>query len=1442
MLEQHTTKVCHIFFLPNLQSRGAADESIIIKTTQTLRLQEVKQQDLLATVVKSKVTDQNQRRALRSHKMAHPHQSHEGLPNAQVIPLLSKTGTVLSEAEREEIARKRGLCVRCGIKTHEVKGFFKRTPLHTDHVYHGICIGCHPDQVPPEVSHEWKRKMRSNKGPHPPHSPTGKFRAAVRATTAFHINDGAGSSAANLRPSLLDENTSRTGPVRVGSNLSSTSIHSSGRSQCPSTSDRELPIMERSRQLFNFQSSSMSLSTSEHSRQLLNRQTSSLSTIPDEGPQHQSLNSFHSEEPLSMNERALRHGNVLSSRSGGGPPSPSERRTPSWQSYDHEANLSIRSAVVTEDFTGGDSTDDKSQVIKAIKENRRNPHVLKQKLHRLRNLADGDGDVIPEICNILNEYRNDSTVLTVATGALWSVSANDDNKKIEAAECGAIDCILDSLRNSRTQQDATFDEWAIGTLACLARGKHNRESIGNLNGVETILDTLRLHQGSAGVFEWSCRALHALVHQYQDEDDNAEAIHRNIMTISESEGVSVIVCAMKKHHSDTVAQGWAISLLLRLLHRQDLATANQVLSQINEEDGITALVYVFEARSTSPEVLTLAAELLANLVVEAEAAKNTTALYSAVGCITAVVRMMKDYGRDENLQTSLCRLLSKLAISESGRHQIKESKALECILYAMTLYTSNLPLQEAGSWILWSMSSFPSLFNFSYVNEALKALEMSTKEFSDASLLLAGACGFIANIATTNEANLPDIPIKIPMRALKVRDPVDMLEEQACRGLINIFSRTPKNAGKLFEGGGVEAVVMRMESASLKASAAACKVLAAVAEINDENKQSLIEAGCVDGVVALLRTSSSVSGLDAAFDLIIVVLGWKQEKSVKLPNDSVSVILNKIQSQGDNIGLIVKACGTLVNLLLSTATGSTTLELGGLVESMTNLLNSHANPVEVKEAACAVLWALVTKQRTRDTSNLSSMFGSVVSVMRAYTGEDQPFNSDLQLAAAGALGCITACFQETPVPINSEAVDCVIAVMYMAMEHERDRTELLEKLMTVLLNLTLVNDSLVIQCGGIIVVIDAMTEHEQKQVVQELGCSILALLASAENLEVNMCITETDGIGVIINGLATFSSNERLQVAACKALSHLSIDQESRMLITFHGGLTLLVNAMNTNVENIDILEGACVALLNLSAHADEPELKDAKVIETVINMMRNNPDISKLQEKGLGVLQNLSMRISAAKSEIARLGGIRIIVEAINAFMAFPEVLARAFTTMWSLALLDSNQKAIADAGGVELVLNGMLAQLNSAEVQKQACGCLCTLSSNSRNNSLIRDADGVDAIVYAMWAHYDSAAVLSEACRALSSVAVNLHTNEVIIAQDGEINAIIAAMRRFPNLAKLQENACVALRNLLLSPESFDSVRYLTDDIRVVVSAAAALFPDECADCSAQVLAQLS
>ena len=1426
--------------------------------------------------------------------MAHPLQTYDD-PNdtTDAIPMFSKMGTTLSEADRERIAEKRGQCLRCGIKTRDVKGVFKRSTITSDQVYKGICIRCNPDKVPQDVYKAWESKFRpaSKKA-----SPVSKFRAAARATALMmhhpSPNDpsGSASNGSQSRQGSLRASTQRMDGAASALHASLPTRSSPGRGHFDGTTsmsalhasapqlgrrpqfDQTTAIFryadaptDRSNPQFDGNTSMSALRATLPERRALDGMasfremgaserhldgTTSISTVyPAMGLSERAASSHSMEEddflsksmpvrePLKRQPR-LSHYKPQSSRHQLQHKDSCDSRSSSRPAYDYEASTSA-SSLKTSDLSGADSTEDIVQVMKAIKENRKNPEVLKQKLYRLRNLADGEVDTIPVITDILNEYRNDSQVLTAAAGALWSVAGENDEMKAVAAECGAIDCLLDSLRNSQTQEDAEFDEWAIGTLACLARGKGRREKIGDSNGVETILDTLRLHQASAGVFEWSCRALHTLVHQYNDEGDSDDAIRRNIVSIDENEGVSVIVSAMKINYSEFTAQRWALLLLLRLMDHEDEAAVNRLLSQINESDGIGACVKILKARSTTPAVLTLTAELMTNLVVQA--AQNSIALQSAIECIPSVVRVMKEHDCDQKVQESCCRLFAKLARSDKGRVQINESKALVGIVYNMTKYTSNLLLQEAGSWALWMMSSFPANFSFSYAKDALNALNTSTKDLSNEPLLLAAACGFVANISTASEANMSHVPVQIPIRALKAKDPTDMVDEQACRALTSICIRAPAKVGAVFEGGGVDALVKRLRSHSLKASAAACKSLAAMANTNDEIRRSVIDAGALDAAMTLLGNLRSASCLDETFELISVLLAWEtRRQSVKLPSDSIFAIIEKLESVCNTPQLVAKACDAVLNLLLATGTGSKSLELDGLIESMTKLLNAQNNPVEVKQRACAVLWALVTKQKMKEETDLSSMFQSVVAVMKTYKGEDQAFDSDLLSVAAGALACISARIQDTAFTLKSADVDSIIALMYTTMEYDRERTELLEKLLNILLNLSLVNASLMIQCGGIVVVIDAMVDNEKEESIIEVGCSILDLLASTEDLQVNLCIAETDGIDMIISALASFPSNEKIQVSACKALSHLSIDNESRQMIVSQGGLMLIVNAMNSNRENIDLLEGALWALLNLSSDANLQVLTASDAVEAVIEVMRNNPEVSQVQEKGLGVLQNLSMRGSEGKKEIARLGGIKILLEAINTFMGDPEVLERAFTTMWSLALLDSNQKVIAKAGGAVLVVNGMLAQIDSAGVQKQACGCLCTLSTDSQNNALIRDADGVDAIVYAMWAHFDSEAVLSAACKALSSVAVDMHTNEVIIAQEGEVNAVISAMRCFPKSAKLQENACLALRNLLLSPESVDSVRYLAEEIRSVVAMAATRFPG-CSDCATQVLSKL-
>ncbi|CAB9530143.1 expressed unknown protein (Partial), partial [Seminavis robusta] len=69
-------------------------------------------------------------------------QQHRFVSN-DVIPNFAKNGTALTQEERAAIAKRKGLCVQCGVKTHTIS-VFKKAPLTNDHVYKGLCIKCNP--------------------------------------------------------------------------------------------------------------------------------------------------------------------------------------------------------------------------------------------------------------------------------------------------------------------------------------------------------------------------------------------------------------------------------------------------------------------------------------------------------------------------------------------------------------------------------------------------------------------------------------------------------------------------------------------------------------------------------------------------------------------------------------------------------------------------------------------------------------------------------------------------------------------------------------------------------------------------------------------------------------------------------------------------------------------------------------------------------------------------------------------------------------------------------------------------------------------------------------------------------------------------------------------------------------------------------------------------
>jgi len=74
------------------------------------------------------------------------------------VPEFDRNGTALIHKKRLEIAQKRGICIKCGIKTHEKKVLRERA-LTNEHVHQGVCIRCNPDEVPDPIFKEWQKSI-----------------------------------------------------------------------------------------------------------------------------------------------------------------------------------------------------------------------------------------------------------------------------------------------------------------------------------------------------------------------------------------------------------------------------------------------------------------------------------------------------------------------------------------------------------------------------------------------------------------------------------------------------------------------------------------------------------------------------------------------------------------------------------------------------------------------------------------------------------------------------------------------------------------------------------------------------------------------------------------------------------------------------------------------------------------------------------------------------------------------------------------------------------------------------------------------------------------------------------------------------------------------------------------------------------------------------------
>lgn len=112
--------------------------------------------------------------------------------------------------------KKRGVCVDCGVQTHNVSTF-KKTPITNENVYNGNCIKCNPTNVPPTILMEYEYRAAMADTPKKRSSAPHHTRTKIPFPDRRSTSDGAipiTQETPNL-PTAKPNDANRTRPVLI---------------------------------------------------------------------------------------------------------------------------------------------------------------------------------------------------------------------------------------------------------------------------------------------------------------------------------------------------------------------------------------------------------------------------------------------------------------------------------------------------------------------------------------------------------------------------------------------------------------------------------------------------------------------------------------------------------------------------------------------------------------------------------------------------------------------------------------------------------------------------------------------------------------------------------------------------------------------------------------------------------------------------------------------------------------------------------------------------------------------------------------------------------------------------------------------------------------------------------------------------------------------------
>eukprot|EP00047_Mylnosiga_fluctuans_P004158 m.232969 g.232969 ORF g.232969 m.232969 type:complete len:1115 (+) comp12442_c0_seq1:360-3704(+) len=371
--------------------------------------------------------------------------------------------------------------------------------------------------------------------------------------------------------------------------------------------------------------------------------------------------------------------------------------------------------------------------------------------------------------------------------------------------------------------------------------------------------------------------------------------------------------------------------------------------------------------------------------------------------------------------------------------------------------------------------------------------------------------------------------------------------------------------------------------------------------------------------------------------------------------------------------------------------------------------------------------------------------------------------------------------------------------------------------------------------GGIDAIVYAMKAHRACPQIQEEGCAIIASLAFHD--EFLRVMPKAEAIELIIAAMRTHKIHPRVQENGCTALRNLSYDTETTEMVSCNMGGDALLSAMLAHRNNAYIQEQACYALSNLANNyieAFDPVMA-SRAVDAILACMRTHKTTASVQIASFSFLRNLACELDHL-TLIAKLGSIEVILSAMRSFKHDAALQEGGCALLGNLSCTSDAAYWAARGGVIVFMVDALLAAMSlfneNPQIQGAACIALGNIANMPDNAALVAKVGGVELVLNSMRAFLNNATVQEEGCLALRNLTRGV--NVAVVGAAGGIAVVLAAMEAHKNNSRVQGEGCRALGLMARDTHNLGILMSLSG-VQAIVSAMRAFKYDSSVQCRA-------